>query len=161
MSINIFTSCDISQRGAQQLKGVKGDEGLYLPNCQTNFVIALHALSLLFCDFINTKAYHLGRCETSSLSTKELHVSCMLFSVHLLESLCPPFVLCSSHIQNNSRRACRVVLLYQVPVTKWHVRERSFNQNESRLTFSCRTCSFISEFYASYASYTYFSTNSC
>ena len=28
---------------------VEGDEELYLPNCQTNLVIALHALSLLFC----------------------------------------------------------------------------------------------------------------
>ena len=38
---------------------VEGGEGLYLPNCQTNLVIALDALSLLFCIFINTTAYHL------------------------------------------------------------------------------------------------------
>ena len=36
-------------------------DSLYLPNCQTNLVIALHALSQLFWQFINTTAYHLGR----------------------------------------------------------------------------------------------------
>ena len=33
---------------------VEGDDGSYLPNCQSNLVIALHALSLLFCNFTNT-----------------------------------------------------------------------------------------------------------
>ena len=51
----------------------RGDEGSYLPNCQTILVAVLHALSLLFCHFINTTAYHLSRYETSSPSTKELH----------------------------------------------------------------------------------------
>ena len=37
----------------------------YLLNCQTNLVIALDALSLLFCKFINTTAYHLGRYKPS------------------------------------------------------------------------------------------------
>ena len=45
---------------------VVGGEGSYLPNCQTNLVIALDALSLLFCIFINTTAYHVGRYEPSS-----------------------------------------------------------------------------------------------
>ena len=45
---------------------VEGGEGSYLPNCQTNLVIALDTLSLLFCIFINTTAYHLGRYEPSS-----------------------------------------------------------------------------------------------
>ena len=45
---------------------VKGGKGLYLPNCQTNLVIDLDALSLLFCIFMNTTAYHLGRDEPSS-----------------------------------------------------------------------------------------------
>ena len=39
---------------------VAGDEGSYLPNGQSNLVIALHALSLLsllFGNFINTTAY--------------------------------------------------------------------------------------------------------
>ena len=36
-------------RGAQQLTG---NEGSYLPNCQTNLVIVLHAMSLLFKYFI-------------------------------------------------------------------------------------------------------------
>ena len=40
----------------------KVDEGLYLPSCQPNLVIGLHALSLLLWHFINTTAYHLGRC---------------------------------------------------------------------------------------------------
>ena len=39
---------------------------MYLSNCQTNLVIALYTLSLLFCKFINTTAYHLGRYEPSS-----------------------------------------------------------------------------------------------
>ena len=39
---------------------------MYLPNCKTNLVIALHILSPLFCKFINTIAYHLGRYEPSS-----------------------------------------------------------------------------------------------
>ena len=37
-----------------------------LPNCQTNLVISLHTLSLLFCKFIKTTAYHLGRYQPSS-----------------------------------------------------------------------------------------------
>ena len=38
---------------------VEGNEGSYQPNNQTNLVIALHdTLSLLFCHFINTSAYH-------------------------------------------------------------------------------------------------------
>ena len=45
---------------------VEGDEGSFLPNCQANLVIALHALSILFWHFINTTAYHLGRNEPSS-----------------------------------------------------------------------------------------------
>ena len=52
---------------------VEGGEGSYLPNCQTTLVIALDALSILFCIFINITAYHLGRCEPSPPSTKELH----------------------------------------------------------------------------------------
>ena len=42
---------------------VEGDEGSYLPNCQTNLLIALYKLSLLFCKLINTTAYKLGRHE--------------------------------------------------------------------------------------------------
>ena len=38
-------------------------------NCQKNLVIALHALCLLFWDYINT----LGRYEPLVSSTKELH----------------------------------------------------------------------------------------
>ena len=41
--------------GASSL--VEGDKSLYLPNCQSNLVIALHELTLLFCFFINTTAY--------------------------------------------------------------------------------------------------------
>ena len=52
---------------------VEGGECFYLPNCQTTLDIALDALSLLFCIFINTTAYHLGRYEPSPPSTKELH----------------------------------------------------------------------------------------
>ena len=37
---------------------VEGVEGSNVPNCQTNLIIALYALSLLFCHFINTTAYH-------------------------------------------------------------------------------------------------------
>ena len=52
---------------------VVGGEGSDLPNCQTTLVIALDALSLLFCIFINTTAYHLDRHEPSPPTTKELH----------------------------------------------------------------------------------------
>ena len=45
---------------------VQGGEGLYLPNCQTNLVIDLYTLSLLFCKFIYTTAHHLGRYKPSS-----------------------------------------------------------------------------------------------
>ena len=45
---------------------VEGGEGSYLPNRLTTLVIALDALFLLFCIFINTTAYHLGRYEPSS-----------------------------------------------------------------------------------------------
>ena len=45
-------------QGAWQLSG---DEGSYLPKFQTISVIALHALSILFCNLKNTTAYHLGR----------------------------------------------------------------------------------------------------
>ena len=43
---------------------VEGDEDLDLPNCQSNLVIALDALTLLFCIFINATAYH---CADTSL----------------------------------------------------------------------------------------------
>ena len=46
---------------------------MYLPICQTNLVIALYTLSILFCKFINTTAYPLGRYKPSPPSTKELH----------------------------------------------------------------------------------------
>ena len=39
---------------------------MYLPNCQTNLVIALYTLSLLLCKFINTTAYPLGRFNKKS-----------------------------------------------------------------------------------------------
>ena len=45
---------------------VEGDEDSYLPNRQSNLVIALYALSLLFCNFINTTAYHWAEYEPSS-----------------------------------------------------------------------------------------------
>ena len=48
-------------------------EGPYHHNSQANLVAVLHALSLLLCNFINTTArYHLGRCDPSSPSNKEL-----------------------------------------------------------------------------------------
>ena len=59
-----LATCDVIGKPLSSL--VEGGEGSYLPNCQTNLVIALDALSLLFCIFINTTAYHLGRYEPSS-----------------------------------------------------------------------------------------------
>ena len=43
------------ERGTRpmELSLVEGGEVLYLPNCQTNLVIALYTLSLLFCKFVN------------------------------------------------------------------------------------------------------------
>ena len=54
---------------------VEGDEGSYLPNCQTNLVIAIHPPSLLFWHFINTAAYHFWQIQA--------FVSCR--ACHLLE----------------------------------------------------------------------------
>ena len=45
---------------------VGGDEYSYLPNCQSNLVIPLHAVSLLFWHFIKTTAHRLGRYKTLS-----------------------------------------------------------------------------------------------
>ena len=45
---------------------VRGDEGSYQPNSQTNLVMVLY-LSVLFCNFINAAAYHLGRYEDLNL----------------------------------------------------------------------------------------------
>ena len=50
---------------------VRGDEGSYQSNGQTNLVIFLCTLSL-FCNYISVLAYHLGPLEPSSPSTKEL-----------------------------------------------------------------------------------------
>ena len=58
---------------------VEGGEGSYLPHCQTTLVIALDTLFLLFCIFINTTAYHLGRYKPSPPSTKELHSLVIIF----------------------------------------------------------------------------------
>ena len=52
---------------------VRGDEGSNQPNSQTNLVTVLHALFLLFCDFINPTDNHLGRFDPSSPSSKDLH----------------------------------------------------------------------------------------
>ena len=49
------------------------DDSLYLRNLQTNLVIVLHALTLLFWHFISPPAYYLDKYEPSSSSTKELH----------------------------------------------------------------------------------------
>ena len=63
----------------------EGGEGSYLPNRQTTLVIALDALSLLFCIFINATAYHLGRYEPSPPSTKELHELRLLQDLHAVK----------------------------------------------------------------------------
>ena len=46
--------CGTTQPGSSL---VERGAGWYLPNCQTNLVIDLYTLSLLFCKFINTTAY--------------------------------------------------------------------------------------------------------
>ena len=70
---------------ADDLKFIKpeGGEGSYLPNCQTPLVIVIETMSLLFCIFINTTDYHLGRYEHSPPSTKELHgLGFYWFTIH-------------------------------------------------------------------------------
>ena len=44
-----------------------------MPHCQTNLVIALHALSLFFSHFVNTTAYHLSRYELHLPKAATLH----------------------------------------------------------------------------------------
>ena len=74
-SANVFGRLNALQSGVPswnetynwaQSSLVEGGEGSYLSNCQTNLVIVLFTLSLLFWKFINTTAYHLGRYEPSS-----------------------------------------------------------------------------------------------
>ena len=91
---------------------VEGDGGLYLPNCQTNLVIALHAPSLLFWHFINTTDYHLGRYEPSS------PISCHAprlnsTSLRLLRWR----LLLKTHLKNN----LKIFLKYQNQRPKSHV----------------------------------------
>ena len=61
-----------SQRGgAWQLMG---DEGLHLPNCQTNLVVVLHALPPMIGISLNTTAYSLGRYKLkSSMGIETVH----------------------------------------------------------------------------------------
>ena len=66
---------------------------MYLPNCKTNLVIALHILSPLFCKFINTIAYHLGRYEPSPTSTMELHDLSPIIQLLIVGSI-PSFEKC-------------------------------------------------------------------
>ena len=66
---------------------VEGGEGLYLPNCQTNLVIALYALSLLFCKFINTTANHLGRYDPSSPVDHCIKTATLIVSKHNSQSI--------------------------------------------------------------------------
>ena len=49
------------------------DEGWYRLNSQLSLLIVLREQSVLFWRFINVTAYHLGRYEPSSPSTKEIH----------------------------------------------------------------------------------------
>ena len=60
---------------------VEGGEDLCRPSHQTNLVIVLNELSLLFWHFINATVDHLGSCEPSSSFTKNLHG---MISEHLL-----------------------------------------------------------------------------
>ena len=78
----------------------RGDEGLYRSNSQTNLVMALHSLSLLFFYYINTTAYHLGRYKPSFPSTKELHAffSLSLFCFRLHHAAC-----CKVKLSQDSR----------------------------------------------------------
>ena len=64
-----FSKRNQPTRGALQQKEMKACT--YLPNCQTNLVYTLHALSPLFWHFINTTVFHFDRYLPSSPSTKE------------------------------------------------------------------------------------------
>ena len=72
-------------------------KGLYLPNCQSNFVIALYILSLLFFKLINTTAYHLGRFKPSS------PVSCR---ASVLQLICHWAILSFISFYSSLRRCC-------------------------------------------------------
>ena len=45
---------------------------------QSNLVITLLGVSLMFSNFINTTNHHLGQCGSSSPSTKELNEHCII-----------------------------------------------------------------------------------
>ena len=51
---------------------VEGGEGLYLPNCQSNLIIAPHALTLLFFIYTITTAYHFQTSSTISCRVPRL-----------------------------------------------------------------------------------------
>ena len=87
---------------------VEGDEGSNLPNCQTNLVIALHAVSLLFCKVINTAAYHLGRYMPSS------PVSC-----------CTPHIVYLASVRLNEQISPKFIKIYQLYVTSQRYKSKN------------------------------------
>ena len=62
---------------------VEGDEGLYLLNYQTSY--CLFELSLLYCQFINATAYHLGH-GAPCLGRSSLHL--LLLKSFMLGPIC-------------------------------------------------------------------------
>ena len=78
---------------------VEGGEGSCLPNCQTNLVIAPYTLSLLFCKFINTTAYHLSRYNPSSPLSCRAPRSTQLKAVQKGTKVTFTLQLCPNHQQ--------------------------------------------------------------
>ena len=68
-----FTMELFSRRRWRLVSAQLSNEFGYCPWCTVSIVLYFNALSLLFCIFINTTSYHLGRYDTSPPSTKELH----------------------------------------------------------------------------------------
>ena len=89
----IILKSSIENQGARQLMG---DEGLCLPNCQTNLVIALHALTVS-----NVLAFH--KQQLTTLADMNHHFLLIKSSTilrtlnnrrHSLHYLIPPTLLC-------------------------------------------------------------------
>ena len=97
---------------------VEGGEGTCLPNCQTNLVIALYTLSLLFRKFINTTASHLGRYEPSP-STKELHTN-----------IIQDFLVRCLQMAAQKRVTCQIVQLKaEIQIPKIRLFQQKINSN--------------------------------
>ena len=85
---------------------VAGDAVSYLPNGQSNLVIGLFPLSVLFCNFINTAAYHWADVSLN-----------LLLAVMLPNKICWKMNWCLVHLKRIHWLCCRwtIIQTYYLP----------------------------------------------